>query len=139
MIVAASFAGVEAVDLLCEYGWSVTSPTDLGFTPLMAAAERGRADMVRHLSDADVDLDARDAHGLTALMYAAKGQHPETVEILLRAGASAEVKDNRGWSAARHARLRGVGTQLGRFEINARIPCLRRTKASRLLEEWSRR
>lgn len=138
MIVAASSGGVEAVDLLCEYGWSVTSPTDLGFTPLMAAAELGRTDMVRHLSEADVDLDARDAHGLTALMYAARHQHAETVGMLLRAGALAEIVDKAGWSAARHARWRTVGIRLGSFTLDARSPCLRRTNARRILEEWNR-
>lgn len=135
MILAASFAEVEAVDLLCEYGWSVTSPSNEGFTPLMAAAERGRTNMVRHLIKCGVDLDVRDAHGLTALAYAARGQHEETVQVLLSAGASAAITDNAGRTAAHHTRWRSIGLRLGTFEFVARVPCVRRTKASQLLKK----
>ena len=133
MILAASFAEVEAVDLLCEYGWSVTSPGDQGFTPLMAAAERGRSNMVKHLIERNVNLDTQDAHGLTALSYAVILQRAETVEVLLRAGASPDVIDNAGWSLARHARWRHVGIRLGGLDLSARIPCVRRTKVARML------
>ena len=137
MILAASFAEVEAVDLLCEYGWSVTSPGDRGFTPLMAAVERGRTKMVRHLIERNVDLDARDAYGLTALSYAVIRQRAETTQVLLLVGASPDVIDNAGWSLSRHARWRSVGIRLGPFDLTARIPCVRRTKVGRILEEWN--
>ena len=138
MIVAATFASVEAVDLLCEHGWTMTSPADSGFTPLMAAAEVGRTDMIDHLIKAGVDLDAQDAHGLTALMYAARHQYAETVAMLLRGGASADPIDKAGWSAADHARWRNVGIRLGSVELNTRVPTLRRTEARRVLETQER-
>lgn len=53
-------------------------------TPLMAAAAKGREDVVRYLlSLPETDVDTLNAGGTTALMTAARGGHLGTVKILL--------------------------------------------------------
>lgn len=56
-------------------------------TPLMRAAERGRAEAVRALISEGADVNAKPYHGETALSLATDAGREETVEILKRAGA----------------------------------------------------
>lgn len=56
-------------------------------TPLMRAAAAGRVDEVRHLLKTGVDVDEKDALGITALMVAVGMGHIDVVDVLLKAGA----------------------------------------------------
>jgi uncharacterized protein len=55
------------------------------------AVERGDVAAVRRLLAAGLDVDARDAHGQTALMRAAHHGHLPLVEALIAAGADLDV------------------------------------------------
>jgi ankyrin repeat protein len=55
---------------------------------------------VRSLLAHGVDVNARGRHELTALMWAAGQGHAETVEVLLKSGADASLRDDRGKTAA---------------------------------------
>ncbi len=51
------------------------------------AARRGDLDTLRQLLAGGADIDARDAHGQTALMVAARHNHPAAVALLAGHGA----------------------------------------------------
>ena len=68
----------------------------------------GRVEAVRDLlAEAAPDLDAADATGWTALMYAAQAGHEEIVEVLLEAGASPDRRNPSGETALHLAARRG--------------------------------
>ena len=61
----------------------------------------GRRDVVRvqALLSEGADLTTLDDEGMTPLMVAAKAGAPETVQLLLRAGADPSPKDKLGYTA----------------------------------------
>ena len=67
-----------------------------GTTPLIAAAMRGRTDIVLSLAQADASIDRPDAKGRTATMWAVDNSHAETVSLLLALGADAETRSDAG-------------------------------------------
>ena len=70
-----------------------------GFTPLMAAAEKGRISAASLLLDNGLAVNAQDQKGKTALHYAVEAGHRRMVELLLSYGADAHVPDLSGKSA----------------------------------------
>ncbi len=62
-----------------------------GKTALMAAAARGRSDLVRALIKRGATVDLKHYSGETALMFAADSGDKSTIEALLRAGADVNV------------------------------------------------
>jgi ankyrin repeat protein len=77
--------------------------------PLMFAANKGHADIVKLLLDKGVPADIRDEKsGGTALMMASAGGKIDTVVFLLERGADANARTNAGFSALLFAA--GVGS-----------------------------
>ena len=118
----ALFDAIEAGDLQ-----RLGSAADLeardpwGKTPLIWVCSRQEAattlrPVFDFLMGAEVDLDAEDDEGLTALIYAAEGDD-DLVEILLAAGAGA--KGGRGWSAL-HTACRSGSLALTRALLERR-------------------
>lgn len=69
-----------------------SEPTGIG---LIDAATAGDLDGLRALFEtSELDLNARDAHGRTALMAATYANQPAAVELLLRAGADVDLQDD---------------------------------------------
>lgn len=66
--------------------------TKTGRHPLAVAAEEGRQLETEILIGAKVEIDKRDQHGMTALMYAAKNGEPDILKMLLDAGADLEAE-----------------------------------------------
>ncbi len=67
------------------------SRTDLDLkqrTPLMLAAEQGRAEMVRYLVSAGAVVDAKNDDGITAHDAARAANHPEIAELLRSLGSA---------------------------------------------------
>ena len=102
----------------------------------------GQVEAVRDLvAEAPPDLDAADAEGWTALMYAVQGGHDEIVEILLEAGASPDLQNESGETAlhlaARDGRttsarlLLGAGADFGLTDSEARTPLYRAVERRR--------
>lgn len=58
----------------------------------MWAAFNGHTPVVAYLLEHGATVDAKDTHGRTALLYASSGNYPETVGLLLREGADANVQ-----------------------------------------------
>jgi len=51
------------------------------------------------LSNPSVNPDSQDRNGFSALMYASRGDHPELVTLLLKAGANLNLQNNGGETA----------------------------------------
>jgi ankyrin repeat protein len=88
----------------------VTGPLD--GTALISAAHLGHVEVVRALIAAKAPLDHVNRMGWTALIVAVllgnnSKEHIETVELLVKAGGDAEIKDRNGMTALDHARSRG--------------------------------
>ena len=99
---AAMCGGHKCVTLLLEAGADVNvALTSTGVTPLMLAAEGGHHKSVQSLIEAGADVNRvnSDADGMTALMFAAKGQS-STFHILIDSYA------NRGDSKLRTTPLK---------------------------------
>ncbi len=64
--------------------------------------------VVKQLLDAGVDSNARYAHGLTALMWAAGYDKSEVVQLLIARGADASLRDDRGLTAREIAEQAGA-------------------------------
>jgi len=75
--------------------------------PLHAAAEAGDVSRVVALLDSGVAIDARDAHGRTALMAAVAKRRLETARTLLRRGADVDASAPSGWTALMQAASAG--------------------------------
>jgi peptide-methionine (S)-S-oxide reductase len=91
---------------------------------LMQAARAGHADIISFLAQhANGRVDARNAHGATALHHAAVGGHTSAVEVLLALGACPTIQD-----AQYHATPAGWAEHAGHLGIAA---MLRKAAASR--------
>lgn len=68
------------------------------WTPLMAAVYSGQSNVVAYLLKQGVDIEARDAHGNTALMWAVDvaDTNVTIVQMLLSAGAKTNVTNDVG-------------------------------------------
>lgn len=101
LLIAAIQAGdVAGVAKVLESGGNVNAAmAQGGVTPLMAAAERGNADILKLLLRRNPDLNAKESKGFTALMIAAKSGHSEIVRLLVAAGADQDLKNNAGFTA----------------------------------------
>jgi ankyrin repeat protein len=70
-----------------EETWMVASMT------LYQAAYHGDVVELRRLVAAGVNVDAQDAHGHTALIWAAGAGHAEAIKTLVQLGANKEAKN----------------------------------------------
>ena len=77
-----------------------------GWTPLKIAAKKGNEGVL--LSREDIDVNAPDHKGDTALLAAVKGGHEQIVEILLkRKDLNPNISDKRGVSPLLRATIKG--------------------------------
>jgi glycerophosphodiester phosphodiesterase len=84
--------------------------SDHAESPLHVAAEIGRDDYLRTLLDNGQmkNIDQLEAlTGWSALFIVCIKGHRKAAELLVKVGASQEIRDNRGWYAKEHAALRG--------------------------------
>lgn len=84
----AAISGVEtAIKLHIRRGDDLDARDGSGATPLILAAGKRRAGVVRLLLDAGANPTLADENGMNALAYAVKGGCPETVAVLTEAVA----------------------------------------------------
>jgi ankyrin repeat protein len=88
----------ELVNLLIAAGADVNGRGSDGVAtpPLLAAANLHRADLVKQLLEAGADVDGAMRNGGTALHFAALSDDPESVIVLLAAGANPDALDHEG-------------------------------------------
>ena len=79
---------VAAAKALIEAGADVNSLDAEGTPILHVAVSNGQLETVKLLLAHQVKLKAKDQYGLTALVYALKGQHSEMATLLKAAGGS---------------------------------------------------
>ncbi len=104
----AAAGAVEAVRLLLAAGASVTATDINGYTPLHEAAWAGNNAAVQTLVEARADVDyVSDFSQETPAITAAGEGHSETVLLLIRLGASVNVRDGNGRTLAQLARRHG--------------------------------
>ncbi|MDP2204766.1 MAG: ankyrin repeat domain-containing protein [Alphaproteobacteria bacterium] len=85
------------MDDMAARGADINAPDAKKCTPLMLAAAGGCVEALENLmARPNINLEARDFEGHTALMLACLGGHREAALALLKAGARADVYDNRG-------------------------------------------
>lgn len=70
-----------------------------GWAPLHYAATQGNLDILRMLLDAHAYIDAESPNGTTPLMMASHYGSPDAVRLLLEAGADASLKNQLGLNA----------------------------------------
>jgi ankyrin repeat protein len=122
-----NIAGQTALDTAQQYGHKkvvkmLTGQTPVGqkqslFNPnvvtanpkyLHQAALQGDVERVSALLSSGVEVNARDAHGRTALIIATKKGDIQIVRILLRSGADPNAKDSLGETAMSNAQRLGL-------------------------------
>jgi hypothetical protein len=97
---------------LIELGADVNLASVIGTAPLLTACKDGSPQLVQTLIDkgADIDYQMKTNHG-TAILFAAKAGRADIVELLLRNGADANLRDNRGRTPL------SVALELGHAEV----------------------
>jgi ATP-dependent DNA helicase RecG len=75
-----------------------------GETALHFAVRNDEQEIAAFLLQNGADVDARNKMGVTPLMVASWSGFDQMVELLLKAGADSELKDENGTKAASHAR-----------------------------------
>ena len=91
---------LQLLQSLQQQGMSLDyhDPRKFMWTPLMAAVFARQSNVVTYLLEQGVDIEARDARGMTALMWAVDvaGTNVSIVQTLLSAGAKTNVTNNFG-------------------------------------------
>lgn len=82
----------------------IESADAAGNTPLMRAASRGEADLMRLLIERGARVDARNGARVTPLMMTAD---PRLAELLLAKGADVNAQDGEGGTALMYAAMKG--------------------------------
>ena len=81
----------EVVDVLIQYGADVNRKHN-GMTPLMVACKRGHYGIVQHLlKTQNVNVNAQNSNGLTALHFSVQSNSVEIVRNLLLKGADPNI------------------------------------------------
>ena len=92
---AAACGHPQVVHLLLARGADTAVVSDSGYTMLMLAARGGVVELVElALNQPNLNLEARNVRGRTALLVAARAGHKQVVLQLLASGANPAVKDN---------------------------------------------
>ncbi len=87
-------ATVELAEMLLYAGANVKATTRLGgYTPLLMAAEQGRAGVIAALLAAGADAKAGNVTGTTPLMLAALSGDAKSVTVLVENGAEIDAKE----------------------------------------------
>ena len=99
---SAAFNGdARKVEELLSQGARVDARDDQGFTPLLAAAQRGHTEVCKLLLETGkANVKETTPDGFTPLLYAVDKGHTEMCELLLDNGSDLEEKTPRTQSTA---------------------------------------
>lgn len=76
-------------------------------TPLCLAISKGDVNVVRKLIEYGASVN-ESSNGMTPLMYAARYNNVEILQLLLEKGANLKAKDDKGYTALKHAEISGA-------------------------------
>ena len=94
LMVAAAKGHAEITYILIDHGAEVNIRDVYRWTPLMRASFSGHEQAVAALlSDANIDVNAQDDNGATAMHHAATNGYAGIVELLLEHNASSSIRD----------------------------------------------
>lgn len=99
LLAAAKNGDSAAASELLSQGTDPNSKDEDGCTPLMAASQFGKAEVVNLLLSKSADVNVSCGYDQnTALMYAAQNGYPQIVSVLLAKGAILDAKNKDGWT-----------------------------------------
>ncbi|KAG0269146.1 Glycerophosphocholine phosphodiesterase [Actinomortierella ambigua] len=102
--IACRLGYTDVVKLLIHHRARLDTQDEDGESCLIVAAKNGHVECVKLLIEGGADLEQQERYyGWTALHMAAIENHPETVRILLSAGANPNVYDFSSWTPHEHA------------------------------------
>ncbi|MNL09473.1 Ankyrin repeats (3 copies) [compost metagenome] len=116
-LVAAATGQIDIVRLALSHGADPRSTDRYDGTALIAASQHGNVEIVKLLLKAGLSVDHVNQLGWTALLEAVvlgdgSARYEEVVQLLLDAGADANLADREGVTPTRHARERGYKTMV---------------------------
>lgn len=116
-LLAAATNQIDVVRLSLSHGADIRSTDRYDGTALIAASQHGNVEVVKLLLKAGVPVDRVNQLGWTALLEAiilgdGSARYEEIVQLLLDAGADANLADREGITPSRHARERGYKTMV---------------------------
>lgn len=121
----------EIAEFLIQRGADVNHRTNrFGYTPLILASMRPYPSTIRLLIASKADINAKDASGSTALMWAAYSDYMQTdpVRELLAAGGDPAIVNNFGETAATWAARRGQTSVVALLNGDAGAPAVQAAK-----------
>ncbi|CAI8014406.1 Poly [ADP-ribose] polymerase tankyrase-2 [Geodia barretti] len=100
-MMASHFGHVEVVDKLLQHGATVDLQSEEGLSALMMCCDDGNSEMTKLLLNYQANPDLQQSlTGYTALMFACKGGHLDTVIGLMEHGADAKIRNVEGITAS---------------------------------------
>lgn len=99
--VAAADNQADKVKQFLGNGTNVNAKDENGYTPLHAASEYGRLELIEYLVEQGADVNIRDNDGDTPLHAA---ESPIVAEVLIKAGANSRSTNNDGLTPLDKAR-----------------------------------
>lgn len=116
-LLASTTNQIDIVRLALSHGADITSTDRYDGTALIAASQHGNVEVVKLLLKAGVPVDRVNQLGWTALLEAiilgdGSSRYEDIVQLLLDAGADANLADREGITPSRHARERGYKTMV---------------------------
>lgn len=116
-LLASATNQIDVVRLSLSHGADLRSTDRYDGTALIAASQHGNVEVVRLLLKAGVQVDRVNQLGWTALLEAiilgdGSTRYEDIVQLLLDAGADANLADREGITPSRHARERGYKTMV---------------------------
>lgn len=96
LMIAVQNNRADIVEILLEKGAKLSLENDQGLTALMLAIDSGNKDISKILiAKSNGQIDKRDKHGRTPLMWAVALDKPDIVCILLTANANPNIKNKK--------------------------------------------
>jgi len=110
---ACGLGNAETVKLLLDKGADVTVVDVNGLTPLIWAAGIGKPETVAVILAKKPDLNVKDGvTGDTALMRSVRSGKPESLKLLIEAGADVNLPNKQGYSPVQLAALSGTADKV---------------------------
>lgn len=127
----ASLIGFAVLFLSCQAG------AEINTDDLLTAAQTGNIKAARVLLDEGADINAKNSHGMTALMFAAMRDEEGLLEFLLDKGADVNATDNNGVTALMKGVMSAVGPDMVRLLLDKNADINAMDKNGRAAMYWA--